>query len=124
MSKSIEMMSLPKSGTKSFPTSPRPHGFDEFAISYSLAVCSPAWPASALPTGIHLQTPESHLSTGFFGKLSKLDSKARTRQNINSGVGQIRVSKWARPEYQTHRSTVISAAGISQSPLHVFDRVM
>src|SRR5438874_10455004 len=103
MSKSIEMMSLPKSGTKSFPTSPRPHGFDEFAISYSLAVCSPAWPASALPTGIHLQTPESHLSTGFFGKLSKLDSKARTRQNIKLRGGP-------------NQSIEVGQTGVSNSP--------
>src|SRR5437763_12500761 len=94
MSKSIEMMSLPKSGTKSFPTSPRPHGFDEFAISYSLAVCSPAWPASALPTGIHLQTAERHLSTGFFGKLSKTGLEG-------SGQGKISTQGWAKSEYRS-----------------------
>ena len=78
------------------------HRFDEFADGYSLAVCSPAWPASASPAGIHVHAGGSSLSTGSFGKISKLDSRTRTRQNINSVVGQNRVSKWARPQYQTH----------------------
>src|SRR5438477_8704796 len=90
MSKSIEMMSLPKSGTKSFPTSPRPHGFDEFAISYSLAVCSPAWPASALPTGIHLQTAESHLSTGLIREIIKtgLEGPDKAKYQLRGGPNQ------------------------------------
>ena len=84
MSKSISpMLLLKKPGTKLFPASPRPHRSDEFAASYSLAVCSPAWPASASPAGFHLQAAGSYLSTVSFGKISKLDSKARTRQNIN-----------------------------------------
>src|SRR5580693_9389133 len=101
MSKSISPMLFLMPEAKPFRASPRSHRSDEFAVGYSLAVCSPALPASALPAGFHLQTAGSYLSTGSFGKISELDSKARTRQNINSGVGQIRVSKWARPEYQT-----------------------
>ena len=31
----------------------RPHRLDEFPAGYSLAVCSPAWPASALPSVDH-----------------------------------------------------------------------
>src|SRR5580658_3441700 len=82
MSKSISPMSLLKPGTKHFAASPRPHRSDEFAAGYSSAVCSPAWPASASPAGIHLQTSGSFLSTRSFEKILKLDSKARTRQNI------------------------------------------
>ena len=87
MSKSISPMLFLKPGTKLFPASPRFHRTDEFAASYSLAVCSPALTASALPAGIHLQTTGSYLSTVSFGKISNLDSKARTRQNINIQSG-------------------------------------
>src|SRR5580658_1454482 len=87
MSKSISPMSLLKPGTKHFAASPRPHRSDEFAAGYSSTVCSPAWPASASPAGFHLQAAGSYLSTAAFGKISKLDSKARTRQNINIGGG-------------------------------------
>ena len=83
MSKSIGPISILKSGTKLFPASPQSHRSDEFAIGYSSAVCSPAWPASASPAGFHLQTAGSYLSTGSFSQISKLDSKAPTRQNIN-----------------------------------------
>src|SRR6266849_5181546 len=83
MSKSISPMLFLKPGTKLFSAPPRSHRSDEFAAGYSLAVCSPAWPASALPVGFHLQATGSYLSTVSFEKISKLDSKARTRQNIN-----------------------------------------
>ena len=33
------------------------HRLDEFPASYSLAVCSPAWPASASPAGNHFEVP-------------------------------------------------------------------
>jgi hypothetical protein len=83
MSKSISPMLFLKSGAKLVPASPRSHRSDEFAAGYSSAVCSPAWPASASPDGFHLPAGGSYLSTVSFGKISKLDSKARTRQNIN-----------------------------------------
>src|SRR5580698_7544087 len=83
MSKSISPMLFLMPEAKPFRASPRSHRSDEFAVGYSLAVCSPAWPASASPAGIHLQTAGSYLSTVSFGKISKLDSKARARQNIN-----------------------------------------
>jgi hypothetical protein len=83
MSKSIDPMSLLKSGTKLFTASPRSHRSDEFAASYSSAGCSPALPASASPAGFHLQAAGSFLSTLSFEEISKLDSKDRTRQNIN-----------------------------------------
>ena len=83
MSKSISPMLFLMPEAKPFRASPRSHRSDEFAVGYSLAVCSPALPASASPAGIHLQTAGSYLSTVSFGKISKLDSKVRTRQNIN-----------------------------------------
>src|SRR5712691_8763715 len=83
MSKSINPMLSFEPGTLPVPASSRSHRSDEFAAGYSLAVCSPAWPASASPAGIHLQAAGSCLSTVSFEKISKLDSKARTRHNIN-----------------------------------------
>jgi hypothetical protein len=87
MSKSISPMLSLKSGTKLIPASPRSYRSDEFAAGYSSAVCSPAWPASASPDGLHLPATESYLSIRFPRKISKLDSKARTRQTINIRVG-------------------------------------
>ena len=41
------------------------------------------------------------------------------RQNINIQVGQIRVSKWAKPEYRTHTGLVAQAlAGIAYTPIN------
>ena len=36
-------------------TAPKLHRLDEFPAGYSLAVCSPAWPASASPTGFSMR---------------------------------------------------------------------
>src|SRR5271157_1665335 len=113
MSKSIDPMWFLKPGAKLFSASPRSHRFDEFADGYSSAVCSPAWPASASPAGIYLQTAASYLSTGSFGKISKLDSKAPTRQNINFRggpnqsieVGQTGVSNSYVGNHTTHLLT-------------------
>src|SRR5580692_10975602 len=106
MSKSISPMLFLMPEAKPFRASPRSHRSDEFAVGYSLAVCSPALPASASPAGIHLQTAGSYLSTVSFGKISKLDSKVRTRQNINVRggpnqsieVGQTGVSNSSGPK--------------------------
>ncbi len=49
--------------------SPRSHRSDEFAADYSLAVCSPAWPASASPTDFHLPAAGVYLSTGSLGNI-------------------------------------------------------
>jgi hypothetical protein len=87
MGKSISPMLFLKSGTKLIPAPPRSHRSDEFAAGYSSAVCSPAWPASASPDGLHLPQPEVICQSVSFGRISKLDSKARTRQTINIGVG-------------------------------------
>jgi hypothetical protein len=108
MSKSISPMLFLMPEAKPFRASPRSHRSDEFAVGYSLAVCSPALPASASPAGIHLQTAGSYLSTVSFGKISKLDSKVRTRQNINVRggpnqsieVGQTGVSNSHRDDYE------------------------
>src|SRR5580700_2604664 len=102
MSKSIDPMLFLKSGTRPFPASPRSHRFDEFAVGYSLAVCSPAWPAPALPASFHLQTAGSYLSTGFLRENIKTGLEGPDKAKYQVRVGQIRVSKWARPEYQTH----------------------
>ena len=83
MSKSINPMLSFKPGTLPFPASPRSHRLDEFAAGYSLAGCSPALPASASLAVLYLLATGSYLSTVSFEKISKLDSKARTRQNIN-----------------------------------------
>ena len=101
MSKSISPMLFLMSEAKPFRASPRSHRSDEFAAGYSLAVCSPAWPASASPAGIHLQTAGSYLSTVSFGKISNWTRRHGQGKISTSGVGQIRRSKWARPEYQT-----------------------
>jgi len=87
MGKSISPILFLKSGTKLIPAPPRSHRSDEFAAGYSSAVCSPAWPASASPDGLHLPQPEVICQSVSFGRISKLDSKARTRQTINIGVG-------------------------------------
>ena len=94
MSKSISPMSLLKPGTKHFTASPRPHRSDEFAASYSSAGCSPAWPASASPAGIHLQAAGSFLSTRFL------------RGNIYTGLEGSDKAKyqhqgWAKLEYRS-----------------------
>jgi hypothetical protein len=45
------MGSLLTVGGEAFGSAPQPHRLDEFAASYSLAGCTPALPASALPAG-------------------------------------------------------------------------
>jgi len=100
MSKSIDPMLL-KPGTKPFPASPRP------IVSMSLRSAIP-WrfalqhcpPPLCRPVSIF--KPEEVICQRLpSGKYQNWTRKAPTRQNINSGVGQIKVSKWARPEYQT-----------------------
>jgi hypothetical protein len=83
MSKSINPMLSFEPGTLPFPASSRSHRLDEFAAGYSLAVCSPAWPASASLAAFHLQAAGIYLSTVSFEKDSALDLTARTRQTIN-----------------------------------------
>src|SRR5580700_11179967 len=94
MSKSISPMSLLKPGTKLFTASPRSHRSDEFAAGYSLAVCSPAWPASASPAGIHLRTAGSFLSTGSFGKIieTRLEGPEKAKYQHQG---------WAKLEYRS-----------------------
>jgi len=87
MSKSIEMVLFPKSGAKFFPASPRPHRFDEFAVRLFLGGLLSSMARLRFTDRIHLRAAGSYLSTRSFGKISKLDSKARTRQNINIGGG-------------------------------------
>src|ERR1700690_1457322 len=122
MSKSISPMLFLKPGTKLFQPSPRPHRSDEFAVGYSSAVCSPAWPASASPAGIHLQTARSYLSTVSFGKI---------RENIKTGLKGADKAKyqrqgWAKSEYRSGPDRNIKlialrecrrSAGISQEQL-------
>ena len=104
MSKSIEMVLFPKSGAKFFPASPRPHRFDEFAVRLFLGGLLSSMARLRVTDRIHLRAAGSYLSTRSFGKISKLDSKARTRQNINIGGGP-------------NQSIEVGHAGISNSQL-------
>ncbi len=91
MSKSINPMLFFKPGAEPIPVRPRSHRLDEFAASYSLAGCSPALPASASPTGIHLQPPPQICQPlPLRNPKLPLDLKARPRQTIITGVGQFR----------------------------------
>ncbi len=63
MSRSINPMSLFKTGTEPLPSSPRPHRLDESAADYSLTGCSPALPVSASPTVLHRQPGGVYLSS-------------------------------------------------------------
>src|SRR5580658_2711260 len=133
MSKSISPMLFLMPEAKPFRASPRSHRSDEFAVGYSLAVCSPALPASASPAGIHLQTAGSYLSTVSFGKISKLDSKVRTRQNINVRggpnqsieVGQTGVSNSAlnQPRDFPRRAVARGLCGEWQAVVHPERRI-
>ena len=118
MSKSISPMLFLMPEAKPFRALARSLRSDEFAVGYSLAVCSPAWPASASPAGIHLQTAGSYLSTVSSGKISNWTRRHGQGKISTSGVGQIRVSKWARPEYQTHayltRGSTAVARGVGR----------
>ena len=113
-------------GAKQSPASPLPHRLDESATGYSLAGCSPALPASASLTVFHLQAAGSYLSTVSFEKISKLDSKARTRQNINIRggpnqsieVGQTGVSNSDQDQFPLAKLAVtwVEAAWLNPSP--------
>src|SRR5271169_84011 len=106
MRKSIDPMLFLKSGARPFAAPPRSHRLDEFAAGYSLAGCSPAWPASASLAGFHLQAAAGYLSTVSFEKDSALDSKARIRQTINIQGGPFQTIK-------------VGQAGRSNSPAAV-----
>jgi hypothetical protein len=74
-----------------FPASPRPHRSDEFAAGYSLAVRS-----------VSIFRPPEVICQPFpSGKYQNWTRRPGQGKISTSGVGQIRVSKWALPEYQT-----------------------
>src|SRR5271165_6537597 len=59
MSRSINPISLFKTGTEPFPSSPRSHRLDESATSYSLTGCSPALPVSASPADLYIHAVQA-----------------------------------------------------------------
>ena len=79
-------------GRSYLPLRPRPHRFDEFAASYSLAGWSPPEPTSALPAGFifnqpaetfnHLLRRVAYFSTGRMGNFQPVLTRPQSFRYI------------------------------------------